>query len=371
LCKALGASFSGLTSSWAPFIVAACSLLHRGGRTAFVVPAEIGHAPYARPLLDYLLGHFTWVHVISVRDKLFPGLSEDCWLLHCEGFGGTSRGIAFTKMQRFGFLSEPPKVGEWISIPDWRSTFGGRLRPFLLNRTIREFYGDVAADKKTVPLSRLAKVGIGYVSGDNDFFHLRPSTAAQLGIQREFLAPTLRNSRTASGVEVTRESIRLWEKEDQQFLLLRIHKDDCLSREVKRYLDSEKGLTVRQKYKCRTREPWYSVPDVQIPDFFLSYMSGDRASLIRNKAHCTAPNTLHVLRAKNRPSIRMIEQAWNVPLTQLSCEIEGHPLGGGMLKLEVREAEKVLLTSRPFSKVDERLLIAGAQELKSWRHYAA
>src|SRR5258707_5217570 len=32
--------------------------------------------------------------------------------------------------------------------------------------------------------------------------------------------------------------------------------------------------------------------------FFLSYMSGDRASLIRNNAACTAPNTLHVLQAK-------------------------------------------------------------------------
>jgi adenine-specific DNA-methyltransferase len=177
-CKAQGANFSGLTSSWAPFVVAASSLLHRGGRIAFVVPAEIGHAPYARPLLDYLIEHFTWVQIISIREKLFPDLSEDCWLLYCEGFGGSSRGIAFTKLQRFEFASTPPTDGEWISIRDWRATFGGRLRPFLLSRTIREFYSDIAADKKTVPLSQLAKVGIGYVSGDNDFFHLRPIITA-------------------------------------------------------------------------------------------------------------------------------------------------------------------------------------------------
>ena len=82
LCASLGAVFSGLASSWAPFLAAAAGLLKPGGRLAFVVPAEIGHATYAAPLLDYLAERFEAVHVIAVREKLFPKLSEDCWLLH-------------------------------------------------------------------------------------------------------------------------------------------------------------------------------------------------------------------------------------------------------------------------------------------------
>ena len=57
-CRRLGVTFSGLSSSWAPFIVAAASKLRPGGRIAFVVPAEIGHAPYAVPLVEYLVSHF-------------------------------------------------------------------------------------------------------------------------------------------------------------------------------------------------------------------------------------------------------------------------------------------------------------------------
>jgi adenine-specific DNA-methyltransferase len=370
-CKLQGAQFSGLTSSWAPFVVAASALLNRGGRIAFVVPAEIGHAPYARPLLDYLVRHFTWVQVISIKEKLFPDLSEDCWLLYCEGFGGVARGIALTKLEQFTFSPAPPSDGEWIPISDWSSNFGGRLRPFLLNRTIREFYSAITTDKKTFTLSKLTRIGIGYVSGDNDFFHLRPSRAQVLGIQPEFLAPTVRNSRTVDGLEVMAKSIRDWEKADLQYLLLRLEKHLRPSKEVQRYLDSEEGRSVRQNYKCRTREPWYSVPDVRVPDFFLTYMSGDRPSLIRNRAACTAPNTLHVLQVRNKRSISAIANAWDAPLTRLSCEIEGHPLGGGMLKLEVKEAEKVLLSQRTFTKVDERLLGEGVRELKTWRHYAA
>src|SRR5439155_12470889 len=82
LCRSMGADFSALTSSWAPFLVATCAMLHAGGRIAFVVPAEIGHAPYAKPLLRFLCFNFATVHLVAIREKLFPELSEDAWLLY-------------------------------------------------------------------------------------------------------------------------------------------------------------------------------------------------------------------------------------------------------------------------------------------------
>jgi adenine-specific DNA-methyltransferase len=74
----MGAQFNGLTSSWAPFVIVAASLLKQGGRMAFVVPAEIGHANYARQLLPSLCSHFSHVQVNAYREKFFPALSEDC-----------------------------------------------------------------------------------------------------------------------------------------------------------------------------------------------------------------------------------------------------------------------------------------------------
>ncbi|WP_430253111.1 N-6 DNA methylase [Neorhizobium sp. DAR64872/K0K18] len=80
ICAAQDVKLSGLSSTWPAFLVATASLLKTGGRMAFVVPAEIGHAPYAKSLLDFLVRSFSYVQVIAVRDKLFPRLSEDCWL---------------------------------------------------------------------------------------------------------------------------------------------------------------------------------------------------------------------------------------------------------------------------------------------------
>ena len=72
LCARPGAKFSGLTGSWAPFLVATASLLKPGGRMAFVVPAAIGHAPYAAPLLDYLVGTSTTCGSWPCARSCFP-----------------------------------------------------------------------------------------------------------------------------------------------------------------------------------------------------------------------------------------------------------------------------------------------------------
>ena len=115
-CRRLGVTFSGLSSSWAPFIVAAASKLRPGGRIAFVVPAEIGHAPYAVPLLDYLVGNFGTVHVVAIKEKVFPRLSEDCWLLFADNAGCRTESIRLSRVERFVPGVMPPPVSEQIPV---------------------------------------------------------------------------------------------------------------------------------------------------------------------------------------------------------------------------------------------------------------
>jgi len=370
LCASLGANFSGLASSWAPFLVAAASLLKRGGRMAFVVPAEIGHAPYAAPLLEYLVGHFCNVHVVAVRNKLFPGLSEDCWLLYADGFEGQTREIRFSVLDSFRPSSGPPRQFLRVGVPEWRTEWNRRLRPYLISPHAREVYRHAATDPGTRHLGDLANVGIGYVSGANDFFHLRPSEAMNWEIPSTFLHPSVRNGRALPKSKVTAGVVARWTRSDEPILLLRLPKTNDIPRSVWRYLETDAGREARKAYKCRMRDPWYSVPDVQVPDFFLSYMSGLEPSLVRNDAHCTCTNSVHSVRLKD-PDIKSRLASWGSDFVQLSCELEGHPLGGGMLKLEPREATQIVLPSPAAVKPMNATVIADAiQTMRSWRHYA-
>jgi hypothetical protein len=371
LCLDLGAKFSGLTSSWAPFLVATAGLLKRGGRMAFVVPAEIGHAPYAAPLLEYLVGAFARVQVVAVRKKLFPALSEDCWLLYTEGFGGKTDSIELTVVDEFVPAKHPPRPTIAIDLAEWRAVWSRRLRPFLLPASVRSLYANALEDPATHRLADFANVGIGYVSGDNDFFHLRPSDAKRLRIPAPFLLPSLRNGRAMPERQITKATVDAWKQNDDPVLLLRLTRDQKLPMSIRNYLDSSAGREARQGYKCRNRAPWYSVPDVQIPDFVMGYMSGRSVNLVRNAAGVSCTNSVHSVRVRNQALAAELLPQWSSPFVRLSCELEGHALGGGMLKLEPREAGRIAFPSAPkLADTDAEELEDAIGTMQRWRHYS-
>lgn len=371
LCAEKGARFTGLTSSWAPFLVAAASLLNHGGRMAFVVPAEIGHAPYSAPLIEYLLANFREVHIVAVREKLFPTLSEDCWLLYADGFGGATDEVRFTPLEVLSSLAPLPSAYSRVTVQEWRS-WGCRLRPFLLSPDVRALYTNVLALPKVRRLGELASVGIGYVTGANEFFHLRPSEAAKRKIPRQYLKVTVRNGRALPFNQVTKATVRDWLRKDEAVLLLNLPKKGHLPSSVKRYLDSSHGRAARQAYKCRVREPWYSVPDVRIPEYFMSYMSGSRVSFVKNSADCTCTNSVHGVRLRPGTDPVSLTKAWATPFLQLSCELEGHALGGGMLKLEPREAAQLVIPDTSvLPQLRDESINHAVTSLQRWRHYAA
>ena len=377
-CRRVGVIFSGLSSSWAPFIVAAASKLRAGGRIAFVVPAEIGHAPYATPLVEYLVANFGYVHVVAIREKIFPRLSEDCWLLFADSAGCHADGIRFSKLERFTSGEMPPAVSELISAEEWRVRWGGRLRPLLLAPRVRGLYARLTADPASVRLGQIAQIGIGYVSGANQFFHLRPSDVQRFGIPDEFLLPSIRSSRYVTGDAINDVDIQRWIAKDEPVFLLRIPRRAQVPATVEAYLDTAEGHRARTSYKCRNRTPWYAVPDVRRPAFVLTYMSGRSPALAVNRGRCTCTNAFLAVDPRsglfqngNGFCDQRLSATWGSSGGRLSCEIEGHPLGGGMLKLEPGEARNVLLApDAAIESSDLALLNEGVDVMRRWRHVA-
>jgi hypothetical protein len=370
LCNRLGANFSGLSSSWAPYLVACASLLKPDGRMAFVVPAEIGHAPYARPLIAYVTRNFRKVAVLAVRRKLFPELSEDVWLLYAEGFGRKTDRLMLSRADAFRSTTRPPALGQVVSLSEWES-WNFRLRPLLLPHEVQELYARLRRSADTITLGKVARVGIGYVTGANEFFHLSPSQGKRLRIPARYLIPCVRNGRSLTNEALTVASVQSWLARDEPVLLLRLRKEEPLAAPVQDYLDSPAGREARRAFKCRNRQPWYVVPDVRVPDAFLSYMSGEGPQLVANDAGCPCTNSIHAVCLKDGWKLAELRTMWDHPLTRLSCEVEGHPLGGGMLKLEPGECARILLPrpSLQCSARELRLLEEGIATMRRWRHY--
>lgn len=370
LCEKVGVKLSGLTSSWAPFLVATASLLKPDGRLAFVVPAEIGHAPYAAPLLRYLCASFARVQVVLIRNSVFDRLSQDIGLLYADGYGRSAQQIQLNFWTEFRTMVMPPRPSQRVSVKEWEE-WSCRLRPFLISNDVRQLYRWLSSESNIFRFGDTARIGIGYVTGDNEFFHLRPSQAVAAQIPKRFLLPTVRSGRVLQTGSVDKETLSSWIRRDEPCLLLRLSPRQVIPDVIYRYLDSTAGLKARTAYKCRNRTPWYSVPDVIIPDGFLTYMSGDGPNVVGNAADCTCTNSVHAIRMKNGHRFSDVRSAWLHPVVQLSAELEGHPLGGGMLKLEPREACRIMLP-RPalrFTKAELKQLVDARNALRAWRHY--
>ena len=368
--RKFGANLSALTSSWAPFVAGSALLLKPGGRIAFVVPAEIGHASYAVPLIEALCASFGEVVIVAVRKKIFPALAEDAWILYASGYGASCEGVRLVPVDRFETGSGLPHGGRFVTVADLRGV-RGRLRRWLLPGDVLSVYETLERTSGARRLGEIASVSIGYVSGANDFFHFRRSAAKRARIDDRFLTATVRRGGSLPPGEVlTQRQVRKWISDDEPVLLLRLTSEARLPKPVRQYLDSAAGLEAREAYKCRVRDPWYCVPDVKIPDGFLSVMSGEMPHLIRNAAGCAGTNSVHVVNVKPGESFRQIQAGFDSSLTRLSCELEGHPLGGGLLKMEPREAQRLLIPGHERSADllrAEAHLQAGIAAMRAWR----
>jgi hypothetical protein len=129
----------------------------------------------------------------------------------------------------------------------------------------------------------------------------------------------------------------------------------------KRYVGRGELDGVHKAYKCRVRTPWWRVPTVKAPDLFLTYMNHDTPRLVRNEAGVSYLNSIHgvTLAATHRELGKELLPVGTLnSVTLLGAELVGRAYGGGLLKIEPKEADLLPVPS-------PSLLEAAADELRA------
>lgn len=345
---AQGVDLSKLASSWAPFVIHSTAFLAPGGRLAMVLPQELGHASYARPLLTFLAQNFANLHLVTFQRALFPQLNEDTLLLLAEGRRPPDGRLSDATLHD---LAGPLALRSFIPTAQSGVSLNGflrgqhRLTEFFLSEPVRRLYTHLKALGLAQAIGKYADIGIGYVSGRNGFFHPSDDAVRKYGIPSRYLRRAVLRGSALRGLEFTEDDWRQASTRGDAGRLLKLAGSAPLPDAVRAYLTSGEADNVHRAYKCSVRNFWYAVPHVYVADGFLTYMNGAQTRLVANAASAVAPNTLHLVRLhpQSRLGIYDLAARWLSSLTQLSVEIEGHAMGGGMLKLEPKEAENVLI----------------------------
>jgi adenine-specific DNA-methyltransferase len=337
---AQGVRLSGLASSWAPLLVHASAFLKPEGRIAMVLPAELLSVGYAEPIRQWLRRRFRSVHLVLFEELQFADVEEEVLLLVARGSGGCN---AFTlhHVRDATSLRElhiydadafaPQPTGKWTELLVHEDARG------LLRQLIDAYF---------IPLNSIGPPELGTVTGANNFFMLSEQIRREYGLAegQDVLRSVPPGSRHLKGLEFTTDQWEQLRRQDARVWML--CPGEQLSDNLQRYLALGKKLGVDQAYKCTIRSPWWRPPAVQPPSYFFTYMSHVSPRLIRNDAMLTFVNSLHGVRLRPDIGDHWINGAPVLALntvTRLSAEVFGRAYGGGILKMEPKEAANLPL----------------------------
>lgn len=341
----IGIELNGRSDAWAYFCAHLVTFLAPGGRLALVLPGSVLHADYAKPLLEALAREEGQVQLIRIRERLFPGVQERTVILLLDraqpaGDAVVYRSIANVKGLKRA-LSRPPhrrsRAGRTL-----RETDDPRL-PWRLTEQEASIWDELAATTEVLPLSSLATIRIGVVTGANSFF-IRSLP------EIEALDPRLRTVPIVTRGEWLRGPT--WTEQDQKEvsgqssrLLLPDPRRASLSPPIVAELQRAEEEELHLRSHCLRRTPWYVVADTAAPDLFLPYMASQPPRIVLNRAEATCTNAIHRvwLDQDLTHSKQAVAAASWTSLYRLSAELSGRSYGGGVLKLEPQGAKSLRL----------------------------
>lgn len=332
---AQGVRLSGLASSWAALLVHACAFLKPDGRLAMVMPAELLTVHYAEPIRRWLRRRFAAVYLVMFRRLQFEDALENVILVVARGHGGCD---AFS-LYEVDDAEDLPGLGAFDHFTVTPAA-EGKWTDLLLSMPQRQLFKRVV-DEGFTPLDEYGSPELGTVTGANGFFALSETTRVEYGLdehQLKRISPP--GTRHLKGLSFTEGDWRALREAGDRVWLLHPAPDDR-SYALRRYAALGEELGVPEAYKCTIRTPWWRPPAVSAPDLFFTYMSHRYPRLIANTAGVTYVNSMHGVRLHGgtarlaRASLPLL--ALN-SVTMLGAEIFGRSYGGGVLKMEPREA---------------------------------
>jgi adenine-specific DNA-methyltransferase len=340
-----GVALSNLASSWAAFTVHSALHLKAGGRLALVLPAELLTVNYASGVRQFLMDRFSSVGLVLFEERVFPGVLEEVVLLLADGYApdGDSRCNHMTLWQ----VRDATGLLQLTSARRWTPpSKSAKWSAGLLSATALSAYDTAVNSDDFARLETWGDTTLGMVTGNNRFFTLSPAKVAALELAASDVLPVSPpGSRHLRALTLTRNGLSALGAAGQASCLFRPH--DEPSRAAWQYIRSGEALDVHSAYKCRVRAPWWRVPYLRPADLLLTYMNADTPRLSANNARAHHLNSVHgvYLHDGLRDLGRMLPIASLNSLTLLGAEIVGRAYGGGMLKIEPREADNLPVPS--------------------------
>jgi adenine-specific DNA-methyltransferase len=337
--------FTKHTNAWVPFVLGSLDLLRPGGRLAMVIPSEIFHIPHAQGLRTYLAERCSQVLIIDPQELWFEDTLQGTVLLLAEKAQPheTHHGVGVASVTDKTFLAgQADRLFQKTLFSNGTSTEGKWMKLFLTDQE-RSLLKRVSEEPKVKRFTEIAKVDVGIVTGANNFFLVPDSIVAEHGLGK-WVHPMFGRSNHVPGI-VFRKSDHARNKKaglPANFVWLKGSRNS-FSESVRTYLEFGEQQKLQARYKCRVREPWYTVPSVYVAPMAMLKRAHHFPRLVLNSAKAYTTDTAYRIRPLGANKAENLAFSFVNSLTLLTAELEGRHYGGGVLELVPSEIERLLI----------------------------
>ena len=341
-----GVSLTGLASSWAAFTLHSALFLKDGGRMGLVLPAELLSVNYAAPVRSFLFNRFRSIELVLFSEQVFPEAEADVVLLLASGYGQGPTDHAIIRQARNA--ADLSSLGDGLA---WTPAEpAAKWTSSLVLPAAMEPLSALLGDGHFTRLEAWGDTTLGIVTGNNKYFALPPARARELGLPRRELLPlSPPGSSHLRGLALSRSMLARLGGDGKATYLF--SPGPTPSPQARAYIEVGQKAGVDEAYKCRVRKEWYRVPLLPPADLLLTCMNADTPRLTTNKARAHHLNSVHgvYLTADIRDLGRdLLPLASLNSVTMLNAEMVGRSYGGGILKIEPREADVWAMPSPTF-----------------------
>ncbi len=334
---------SSLSGGYVYFFMEALLRLNDGGRLVFITPTEFLDVRYGQALKEALLAHceIDEILVLEMDELAFEGVLTTSAITIATKRKAPSGRFRLVEGSLNGSIAKNREIQlqaastsaalPWTQLLPSRAE---RMAPLLEGRTAK--------------LGDYCRVRRGIATGNNSFFALSRVDVEQWGIEERYLVPVVLGSKDLPNdgpLDLGFYMSRI--EAGARGLLFFCHDpiDSLSGTNALRYIEHGLDLGLHKRFNCRTRKPWYGVEAVPPADFFTTYMSRNRARIVRNLigARCmTSLLNVWALADIDPEALRpSLEDSTNA---QVIREF-GRTYGGGLAKIE--PGDLIALPIRP------------------------
>lgn len=333
----------GHANLWVAFLAASICLLAPKGRLAMVLPEELASVSYAEPARRLIARSCSRAVFATSRASTFENTLQGYGVLLAEkasAEGPPDRpGIAVVDID--GWNRDPVELFESARC----SRVGaGKWTGLLLPPEIAGAYERLLAHPSVRSLGDLADVGVGIVTGANDYFLVDDLTVSEYGLD-SVVSPMIGRSAMCPGLVFGARELDRARRAGTPVNFVRLGEADADRFRDYIRLGEECGLDKR--YKCRVRKPWYRVPSQYTARLALFPKCDAYPRLVLNEADAFQTDASYRVEPGSGVRADDLSASFHNSLTALAAELAGRYYGGGVLELTPSEARTLPVPYAP------------------------